>query len=251
MPTIAALYRYPVKGLSAEPLASAALAAGGTIPFDRAYAIENGVSGFDRLAPRTLPKINFLMLMRNESLAELDTHFDDASATLTIRRQGAVVAEGNLATPEGRRTIETFFDAFSADDLRGPTTVLAAPGFSFSDSPRKVVSLINLETVRAMARDFGEVIDPVRFRGNILVEGMPAWQEFDWVGDTLTIGSATVEVTQRIERCAATNVNPRTAARDLNIPRSLMKRYGHAHCGIYAAVTGAGAIAVGDTIRLA
>jgi uncharacterized protein YcbX len=249
MPTIAALYRYPVKGLSAEPLARATLAAGGTIPFDRAYAIENGASGFDRLSPRTLPKINFLMLMRNESLAELDTRFDDASSTLTIRRQGAIVAEGNLDTPEGRRTIEAFFDTFSADDLRGPTTVLAAPGFSFSDSPRKVVSLINLETLRTMERDFGDAIDPVRFRGNILFEGSPAWQEFDWIGKTLNVGSATVEVIQRIERCAATNVNPHIAERDLNIPRSLMKRYGHAHCGVYATITGAGAIAVGDTIR--
>ena len=44
---VAALYRYPVKGLSAEALAAAVVLPGETIPFDRAYAIENGPSGFD------------------------------------------------------------------------------------------------------------------------------------------------------------------------------------------------------------
>ena len=46
-PRIAALYRYPVKGLSPEPLERVSLQAGGTFPGDRAFAIENGPSGFD------------------------------------------------------------------------------------------------------------------------------------------------------------------------------------------------------------
>src|SRR5665213_3435033 len=113
MHTVAALYRYPVKGLTPEPLASVALAPGETIPFDRAYAIENGASGFDPAAPRHLPKIAFLMLMRNERLAALRATFDDATRTLTLRQDGAIVAEGCLETEAGRRSIEDFFDRYA------------------------------------------------------------------------------------------------------------------------------------------
>ena len=70
--TIRAIYRYPVKGLSAEGLATTALKPGATLPGDRRYAIENGPSGFDPEAAAYLPKQRFLMLMKNERLARLD-----------------------------------------------------------------------------------------------------------------------------------------------------------------------------------
>jgi uncharacterized protein YcbX len=153
MARIAETYRYPVKGLSPESLAAVTLTPGETVPYDRAFAIENGPSGFDPAAPAYFHKIAFLMLMRNERLAALRTRYDETTGTLTIRdANGAELAAGNLATVEGRRAIEIFFDAYEADELRGPAKVLAAPGFSFSDVPQKIVSLINIATTRAMAR---------------------------------------------------------------------------------------------------
>ena len=85
---IAGLYRYPVKGLSPEPLPSVALEPGQTFPADRRYAIENGPSGFDPADPKWMSKAYFLMLMRDEWLATLHTHFDDASNVLNIRSSG-------------------------------------------------------------------------------------------------------------------------------------------------------------------
>src|SRR5438093_13136751 len=85
---IEAIYRYPVKGLSAESLASTRLTAGGTIAADRLYAVENGPSGFDPATPGYLPKQRFLMLMRNERLARLRTRFDAESRVLTIEQDG-------------------------------------------------------------------------------------------------------------------------------------------------------------------
>src|SRR5579859_6414053 len=103
---ITGLYRYPVKGLSPEPLTEVALGIGETFPADRRYAIENGPSGFDPKAPAWLPKSQFLMLMRNERLAALKTHFDDHSRSLTIRKDDEVAARGDLETAEGRAAIE-------------------------------------------------------------------------------------------------------------------------------------------------
>ena len=89
---VKALYRYPVKGLSGEALARTTLTPGDTVPGDRVYAIENGGGRFDANAPRHLPKIHFLMLMRDERLATLRSKFEDSTHTLTILRDGKQVA---------------------------------------------------------------------------------------------------------------------------------------------------------------
>src|SRR5258706_155235 len=132
---IRTIYRYPVKGLSAEALAATALTPGETLLGDRCYAIENGPSGFDPAMPRYLPKQRFLMLMKNERLARLDTHFDDAAQVLVIRENGAEAARGDLRTPAGRAAIEGFFARFCADELRGFPKVLARPA-GVPKSPR-------------------------------------------------------------------------------------------------------------------
>ncbi len=262
MATIKAIYRYPVKGLSAEPLAHTALAPGETVPGDRLYAIENGPSGFDPAAPAYLAKQHFLMLMRNERLAALRTAFDHATHTLTITAPslpspasggglGGGVARGDLRTAEGRAAIERYFAEFCADELRGPPRILHAPGHSFSDVARKVVSIINLASVGALADLVGVPVHPLRFRANVYVQGWPAWSELDLLGKELTAGRHTrLKVVKRIVRCAATNVDPQTGIRDLNLPQTLMRSHGHADCGVYAEVVRGGEIAEGDAIAI-
>ncbi len=247
---IDAIYRYPVKGLTPEALSRTALSVGGTLPADRLYAIENGPSGFDPSEPGYLPKQRFLMLMRNERLAELRTSFDDASHTLTIQWEGREAAHGDLRTKEGRLAIEAFFRRFMPNDLRGPPKVLNAPGHSFSDVAKKVVSIINLASVAEVENAAGAPVHPLRFRGNVYVTGWPAWREFDLLGEEISIGAnARLKVVKRIVRCAATDVDPATGIRDLTIPAALLKNFGHADCGVYAEVTAAGEIAAGDPLR--
>src|ERR1700757_4292176 len=117
---IAGLYRYPVKGLTPEPLQRVGLRAGQTLPADRRYAIENGPSGFDPEAPQWMPKTQFLMLMRNERLAGLHSRFEDVTNVLTIRKDGDVVASGDLETAAGRTAIEGYFTENFGSELRGP-----------------------------------------------------------------------------------------------------------------------------------
>jgi hypothetical protein len=249
MPEIASIYRYPVKGLSPEPLSRVGVVAGETLPFDRAWAIENGPSKFDPAAPKHLPKIAFLMLMRNERLAALHTTFSEAARTLTIRKDGKIAAEGCLDTTDGRRALEAFFDAYAADELRGPARIVSAPGHAFTDTASKCLSLINLATVRDIAQTLGVPVHPLRFRGNLYVEGLPAWAEFDdWLGKTIRAGEVTFEAYGRIDRCAATNVNPETAERDLTLPVSLLQTYGHPDCGVYLRVVKGGQLSPGTPI---
>jgi len=246
---VSAIYRYPVKGLSPQPLARAELAPGATLPADRLYAIENGPSGFDPSAPAYFPKIRFLMLMRNERLAMLRTDFDAASHTLTVHAGGREAARGDLCNAEGRGAIEDFFARYCAADLRGQPRILSAQGHSFSDVAAKVVSIINLASVAAIENAVGAPVDPLRFRGNVYVDGWPAWHEFELLGRDIAIGkNARLKILKRIVRCAATNVDPVTSQRDMNIPATLLRTFGHGDCGVYAEVVAGGEIAAGDAI---
>lgn len=248
MMTVRDLFRYPVKGLSPEPLQQVRLEPGETIPFDRAFAIENGPGRFDPQAPRHLPKINFLMLMRNEKLAALATEFDVDTHVLTVFRDGKQVARGDLSTKLGRQMIEQFVAGYMADDLKGAPRVLTAPGHSFSDVPDKCLHLVNLETVRALGRELDIDLDPLRFRANIYFDGLEPWAEAGWLDRQIQVGGALLEVFALTPRCAATDVNPLTAARDGNIPPDMLRIYGHNDLGFYAKVVQGGDIHLGDEI---
>jgi uncharacterized protein YcbX len=247
---LASIYRYPVKGLSPERLSSADLRAGEVLGGDRLYAIENGPSGFDPQAPRWMPKIKFLCLMRNARLAALAARYDDQTAVLSIEREGELLAAGDIKTPAGRRAIEDFFERYLSSEQRGAFRLLQAPGHSFSDLAKKVVSIINLDTVEGFFGALGHAAHPLRFRANLYLAGLPAWSEFDLVGKTLAIGEARLKIIKRIERCAATEVNPETALRDIDIPEILWRRRGNADFGVYAEVTAAGKIAESDPVEI-
>ncbi|HZP69669.1 MAG TPA: MOSC domain-containing protein [Pseudolabrys sp.] len=246
---IRAIYRYPVKGLSPQELERTSLAAGETVPADRLYAIENGPCGFDPAAPAYFPKQRFLMLMRNERLAALRTKYDDRTHTLTVNWQNGEAARGDLRTVEGRAAIETFFARYCADELRGPPKILYGKGHSFSDVAKKVVSIINLASVAAVETAVGLPVNPLRFRGNIYVDGWTPWHEFELLEQTIAVGpTARLKIVKRIQRCAATDVDPDTGLRDLTIPRTLLKNFDHTDCGVYAEVTKPGEIVRGDAV---
>jgi uncharacterized protein YcbX len=247
--TVRAIYRYPVKGLSPQALERAQLTPGQTIPADRIYAIENGPTGFDPTAPAYFPKQRFLMLMRNERLAALRTEFDEATHNLSVHWQGVEAARGDLRTPHGRAAIEDFFARYCSDELRGPAKVLRGEGHSFSDVAKKVVSIINLASVAAVEDAAGLPVNPLRFRANLYVAGWPAWREFDLLDRTVAIGkTARAKIIKRIQRCAATDVDPETGIRDLTIPRTLLNAFDHTDCGVYAEVIAPGEIAPGDAV---
>lgn len=247
---VTSLYRYPVKGLSGERLKSVTLAKDATFPADRAFAIENGPSGFDPAAPSWQPKIKFLCLMRNAKLAALETLFDDASGALAVSKDGVPMIEASLKTEAGRAAIEYFFQEFMAGETRGPLRVLEAPGHSFSDVSAKVAHIINLASLTDLGASIGQEIEPLRFRANIYVEGWAPWIENDLIGKTMAIGGVTFNVKKRTGRCAATEVNPGSAERDIDVPEALWRKNGDTDCGIYASVVAPGKISEGDAVKI-
>src|SRR5215813_182460 len=245
---LASLYRYPVKGLTPEPLARAILVPGETLPCDRAWAIENGPGRFDPTQPRHLPKINFLMLMRDERLATIRSNFEDATETLTILRNGKQVARGKLTTPLGRQLIEQFIAAYMKAELRGPPKIVHAEGHSFSDVAAKCVHIVNLASVRELERSLGRRVDPLRFRANLYLDGVAPWAESDWINREIAVRKVLLFAFARSSRCAASNVDPVSGARDMAIPAHLQRTWGHSDFGIYARVIAGGELAAGAAI---
>ena len=245
---IAEICRYPVKGLTGQSLQQVDLTAGEGLPLDRHFAIAHGASQFDPREPRWHPRQQFLMLARNARLATLETSFDAATGVLTIRRSGRQVARGDITTPLGRVLVNQFLAAYMGEEGLGAPKIVEAPGVMFTDCEEKLVSLINLASLRDIERVARAPVEAARFRGNLMLEGLAPWAEFTWVDREIAVGDARLQVVERITRCAATEVNPRTGERDLNVPRLLRAGFGHVECGVYARVTTAGTVRRGDAV---
>jgi uncharacterized protein YcbX len=242
------IFRHPVKGLNAESLEAVNLEADQGLPHDRRFALARAGTAFDPVHPVWLRKSHFLMLMRDEALAAVEVDYRHERRRLTVRRDGRTVVEADLDSVGGREEVERFFARHLG--LPDPPRLVESDGHMFSDDPEKLVSLINLGTVRELATVLGTPVAPARFRGNLLIDGAAAWEEFGWVGQRLQIGGAGFEVVKRIDRCAATNVDPVTAKRDLNIPGTLRRHYDHIDCGVFLRVTGPGEIRIGEGVRM-
>jgi len=244
------LYRFPVKGLTAEALEVVEVKAGEAIPWDRAFALAQGDAPFDPAAPNWLPKTQFMCLMRNARIAALRSSFAPRSGVLTIRAPDGEAVSENALTEAGRARIAAFLTGYLGEEARGMPRFHHVPGHCFSDQRDKVVSLINLASLRDYEQRVGGRRHRRRFRANVWFTGAPPWSELDWVGRQLHLGGATLRVVKRIVRCAATEVNPETAERDANPVTELRQLYGHADLGIHAVVEEDGRFAVGDGIEL-
>ena len=247
---VTAIFRHPIKGFTPEALSHADLAPGVGFPHDRLYAVENGPSGYDPAAPAFVPKQKFTVLASIPKVAAARTRYDEVTGVMTAEAPGAPTFAGRLAEPQGQEACAAWLAAFlDPDDQRGPLKVVEARGqFRFTDHPLGQVSIINLASVRDLSQKMGVELDPLRFRANLYVEGWPAWAENDWAGRELMVGWARAEVFKPIVRCAATEVDPATGAKDLEVVKALFDNYGHMDCGIYIRITTAGRVGLGDAV---
>jgi uncharacterized protein YcbX len=249
---IRSLYRYPVKGFSPEPLAAADLESGAYFPCDRLYAVENGPSGFDPLAPAFVSKTRFTVLARVPKLARARPAYNEESGVFSVAADGYEPFSGDLRREEGRAALAAWLtDFLGSDEVNGPLKVLTAPPHRFTDDIKGFVSAVNLESVRELETKLGRPVDPLRFRANLYVEGWPAWSELDLApGAPVRIGEAQTRVYKPITRCIATHVDPETGERDIDMVPALRDLYGHLYCGVYLDVTDGGRVRRGDPAEL-
>ena len=243
------IYRYPVKGLTAEAMEEVSLHPGETLPHDRRFALAQGDSPFDPAAPAWLQKRHFGCLMANARLALLHTAYDPRTGVLAIRAPGEPLFAGDTRSESGRALIAAHLTACMGEEARGTPRFVEAPGHSFSDLAAKVVSIIFLSSLHALEQAVDMELDPLRFRANVYVSGGQPWAEFGWIGLEIQLGQAKLRVVRRTQRCAATEVNPDSGVRDAKPQRWLREKFGHMDLGIYAEVLDGGRIAMGDALE--
>jgi GntR family transcriptional regulator / MocR family aminotransferase len=247
MPMLKNIYRYPIKGLSAQPLLRVELQAKKPFPHDRVFALVRPGAPFDTSDPKWGKKGLFVMLMLEEALARVRTTLNVETLQLTITEDNHQLIVADLNDEGARAKVEEIIWQLTPA-LRCAPTLVRSPDGHFMDKPDNVISMINLATVRSLEEQWGIKIDPLRFRANLYIDGARPWEEFNWVGSDIRIGETLFRVDRRNGRCGATNVNPETGRRDLDLPGSLRAAFGHKDLGVYLVTRKDGRVAVGDGV---
>ena len=258
---VAALYRYPVKGFNPEERPSLRVHENGRIEGDRILGLRfaNASAADDAWGT----KHEFVALVNTPGLALLDAVFDHERQRMRISVRGRELAEEGL-DPAGRARIASAVQRFvlelpdnplSADAARLPIRLVgdgATP--RYQDKEAGHVTLHGRASVQATA-DAAAVseLSERRFRSNIAVDGLAAWQEQGWIGRRLRIGEVEFRAVEPKTRCLATHANPRTGQRDVPVMQTLLKAFpaGKPTLAIALAPSaGGGTIRIGDTIEL-
>jgi uncharacterized protein YcbX len=247
---LARLYRYPVKGLAGEALDRIDVAAGAGLRGDRRFAIATGRSHYDDAHPRWLRKDAFVMLQRDgdEALARIGAAYEADGAVLIATLPGEPPRRFDLTSARGRADATEMLNALLGARPDGRVRMVGAGTLSLTDIPQNGLSIVNLASVEDVARRVGRPVDPLRFRANGYLDGLPAWCERDWVGRRVRLGDVEIAIDAHIRRCNATQVDPTTAARDLDTVRLLKTHYGHVELGLYAHVIRSGTLTVGNPV---
>lgn len=253
------LFTHPVKGLTPQACDRVFLQPGHGIPGDRAFALMYDPDAPDNANPVVpwMKKQNFAMQCDWPGLAALDCHYDPQTSVLTVKRKGVELLVAETNTSAGRYAIGAFFTGYLAaihpsQSARHPERAplrLVGDGSGTTRYPDREpvhLSLVSQATLDKIGEAVDAGVDVRRFRPNVVVEGVPAWAEFDWVGQQIQIGTARLEITARINRCLNIDVNPDTGERDIPLFSLLQKHFKHKQTGVLAKVITNGTLAIGD-----
>ena len=244
---LAHIFRHPLKAIGREELGQATLRPDGWIAFDRHWAVAH-----DRAKLQDggwAQKANFLRGVTEPALMAATCALDEASLTLTLDHPEA----GQIAIrPQDAADWPLLSDWLSRiwpADLPAPTGIYRTETAQLTDVPDPWLSVHNFATHRAVEQRVGRPLSIHRWRGNLWIEGLAPWQEFEWIGREIKVGAATLLVEQRITRCKATMANPETGRRDADTLAAL-RSWDHQDFGVYARVIDGGEIAQGATVSV-
>jgi uncharacterized protein YcbX len=248
MSRLAHIVRHPIKSVGYEEIESASLTKGRALPFDRHWAIAHEAASFGAQPSQWASKRNFVRGVAGHQLMAVRAQTDTAAGTVTLSHPRAKdITVDPIA--QSQQLID-WVRPFWPDTRPAAANVVHLPDQPFGDMPDPFVSLLSLSSLRALGHRTGADLSIHRFRGNLWAEHWPPFHEFDLIGKTLRIGGAELRITQRITRCLATTVSPKTGRSDVDTLAALENAYDHQDFGVYALVTKSGPIALNDDIEV-
>jgi uncharacterized protein len=227
---VASLHRYPVKSMRGEPLAALDLDRRGVVG-DRMFAVQDG-------AGRLGSGKNTRRFRAVEGLIHCAARYDGDVPEVRMP-DGSVVRASDPA-------VHDVLSRWLGLDVR----LVRESAVSHLDAaPVHLITTASLARVRT-AHPHARV-DERRFRPNLLVRTdpttPPGFVEDTWVGRTLRVGAARLEVTEATERCVMVNA----AQDDLDAAPGLLRSLADVNdlcLGVYARVVNPARISRGDAV---
>lgn len=250
MISVTSLWRHPIKSHGREALAFVDLVAGQSMPWDRRWAVTHNDSNFSTTDPAWVMCRNFMIGAQSPRLAGIWATLNEATATITLRH--ADLADLTF-TPDDPADIARFLDwimPICPDDKRTPNGIVSLVERGLTDTDYPSVSIMNMASHAEVALRAGQVLEMERWRGNIWLDGLGAWQEWSLIGQDMKVGETILRVKEPIKRCMHTAVNPVTGVRDVDTLAVLRDNWDHQNFGVYAEVIRGGNISLGDTAEV-
>ncbi|WP_238365007.1 MOSC domain-containing protein [Mesobacterium pallidum] len=242
--TVTDICRYPIKSHGRESVASVTLEAGKTLPWDRAYAMAHDAS---RAGTGWARCIEFTRVAGSPAMAAITAKVDEEAGRITLTHPERAPLDFDPET-EGDKLV-AWVAGMTPANRPQPARLMRATGTGYTDIESGHVTICNMASHRAVEERLGQPLSPARWRGNIWLDGLPPWAEFDWLGREIRIGSATLRVLERTDRCMTTHANPETGQRDADVLGTL-DTFGHRDFSVTAQVVKTGRVAIGDEVTL-
>jgi uncharacterized protein YcbX len=233
MPKVVELFRHPVKSFTSERLDELRFVDGRVVG-DRVLAFRFADEGaVEDWTWQT--KNNYVALANTPGMALLELSFSDESRVLSLKYHGELFAEGSIDSEEDRfdlcEVIGEYVTSLDTNPLVGhPERVplkLVGDGRQpvFHDTAAGGLTIYSSESLKSLESQMGTEVDGRRFRSNVVIDGIEAWEELSWTG-RLSIGDGDYKVVKSVTRCLATHANPVSGERDLQVMDGLVHANG-------------------------
>ena len=248
---VSSIHFSPIKSLSFQSINTAIIKKDIGFEEDRIFAfsraIDSSLANIIEKDPSERELIHFLTLKNTPALNKYDFKFENGMISIFENNKQI------LTHPIEDR------DAISKEILKlepnlpAPIYFLKNELFPFYDttnssSVSNTISLINLNSIKDFNQKINKEIEFERFRGNIYIKDLDAFEERNWINKTIKINEAEFKVLKHIPRCSATNLKVNSDQADINLPNELKKVYGHMDMGIYLYPLNNGKISINDEI---
>ena len=256
--TISSIHYCPVKSVSFQSIKNCEIKKNIGIVGDRIFAFAKGLNFeqaklFEKDPEERRGKWNKILTLKNSPMMnKYNFLFDGNNLTLTFKNKEILTINSNELNKYelvSNKILEL------ENSIKDPVILMkneASPFYDTSISKKTVlnhsISLINNKSIEDFKNKINQEIEIQRFRGNIYINGIDAWEEQNWVGKIMKINDVSFKVEKKIPRCVAINLKPNSDDKSLNLLQSLKKNYNHFDMGIYLTALNDGQINTGEKI---
>ena len=243
------LFYSPVKSISFEESESLNVLTDRGIESDRIFAFVQNLdaNSIKNLIedPKSRKLNNFLTLKNSPELNQYN--FTYAKNKLILKKKDEIIISINPFSKNEKKLLCDKINQIILKDKKLDLLMDEKNPF-FDTMPNNSISLINKKSISDFSNKISTNIEIERFRANIYIDGIAAWEERDWIGKTININNINFFVSDEISRCSATNLKPSTDIVTINLPNQLKKTYDHINMGLYIVPQQNGVISKEDKI---